>query len=747
MLMKILRIFVFTASLAVASCDGGRGDTAALIPLPVEVVPGRGTLDLTAGVRIDASDSTLLPAAEYLAGALADLGLRVDPRSGTALTLSLDEALAPQAYRLSATDRGIVLRGGSYEGAIAAAATLQQLLWSDPRRLEAVEIADAPRFAWRGVMLDVARHFFTPEEVRSLIDRMALYKFNRLHLHLTDDQGWRVEIRRYPRLTEQGAWRLPGKNDSLCRARADAECDDKFRFPAERTRGGLYGGYYTQEEIRELVAYAARRGIEVLPEIDLPGHSLAALGAYPALSCDGRGGAWGVNFSTPLCLGSDETLEFCRHVLTEIFELFPSEYVHVGGDEVERTAWEHCPRCRARIEAQGLDGVEGLQPWFTRELERFCREHGRTMVGWDEVTYDGLDSESVVMWWRSWSPGTLNDALQQGHRVILSPSEYYYLDEKQDRNSLAKVYGYEPVPGSLPERETLIMGIQGHLWSELAPTKEAVGERLFPRLLAVAETAWSRPADKDFASFQRRLPRHLRELERSGWNYRMADVDGVCDRNVFVDRKVITLSVHDGAALYYTLDGSVPDTASLRYAGPVTVEDSCLLRMRCYNARGVAGDLKEALFEPAEYLPAVQSGGNLADGLLVRWFDFEGESCAAIDKAPLKDNFISLEIGIPEDVVGNIGLVFDGYVQVPRDGIYSFYTYSDDGSMLEIDGRKVVDNDGLHPRTERSGQIALRRGLHKFSLRYFDTNGGILEAGMIDDTGARCPFAPGMLKH
>lgn len=745
--MRILQITIFAACLCLASCSADRGDAGTLIPLPAEVVPGCGAFDLSDGVTVGTSDPLLLPAAEYLTQALADNGVRVDPESEANLTLSLDPALAPQAYRLSVTRAGIALRGGSYEGVISAAATLQQLLWPDPQRLEAVEIVDSPRFAWRGVMLDVARHFFTPAEVKSLLDRMALYKFNRLHLHLTDDQGWRVEIRRYPRLTEKGAWRLPDKNDSLCRVRADADCDDKFRLPEDRMRDGLYGGYYTQDEIRDLVAYAARRGIEVLPEIDLPGHSLAALGAYPALSCDGRGGAWGVNFTTPLCLGNDLTLEFCRNVLTEIFELFPSKYVHIGGDEVERTAWEHCAKCRARIEAQGLDGIGGLQPWFTREMERFCREHGRTLVGWDEVVYDDLTPESVVMWWRSWNPGTLNDALQQGRPVILSPSEYYYLDEKQDRNSLAKVYGYEPVPGSLPEREKLIMGIQGHLWSELATSKEAVGERLFPRLLAVAETAWSRADAKDFVSFERRLPLHLRELNRSGWNYRMADVGGICDRNVFVGRTVVDLTVPDGAALYYTLDGSVPDTTSVRYSGPFAVERDCLLRMRCYNARGVAGDLGSALFESTEYLPAVQNSGNLADGLLVRWFDFDGESCSVIDKAPLKDNFISGSIGIPEDVVGNIGLVFDGYVEVPDAGIYSFYTYSDDGSVLEIDGRMVVDNDGLHPRTERSGQIALSPGLHKFSLRYFDTNGGILEAGMIDAAGERKPFPVGMLKH
>lgn len=746
--MKILRLTISLVAFWLAACTAGGDVASMLIPRPAEAVPGKGYFDLSDGVTVVAPDSLLQPAAAYLAGALTDAGFRVVPGGGSSITMALDTTLVRLAYRLTVARDGVQLRGGSYEGIVSAAATLRQLLWTaDSQRLRATEITDAPRFVWRGVMLDVARHFFTVGEVKSLLDWMVLYKFNRLHLHLTDDQGWRVETERYPLLIEKGAWRMPNKNDSLCMTYAETRHDPKFRLPQDRMRDSLYGGFYTKAEIRDLVGYAALRGIEIVPEVDFPGHSLAALGAYPELSCDGCGGSWGENFSTPLCLGNDATLQFCRNVLTEIFELFPSQYVHIGGDEVERTAWEHCLKCQARVEKLGLSGITGLQPWFTREMERFCREHGKTLIGWDEVTGDSLNPESVVMWWRNWNPGTLNDALQQGHRVILSSSEYYYLDEKQDRNSLAKVYGYEPVPDGIPERKSQILGIQGHLWSEIAPTKECVGERLFPRLLAVAETAWCYPDAKDFADFERRLPIHLRELSRSGWNYRIPDVGGICNRNVFVGSTVVELAVPEGTTLYYTLDGTMPDTEATRYTGPFTIEEECMLRMRCYDVRGVAGDPVDATFERADYLPAVQDGSDLTDGLLVRRFDFSGDCCADIDRAPLKENFICEKIGIPDDVVGNIGLVFDGYVEIPKDGIYSFYTYSDDGSMLEIDGRPVVDNDGLHPRTERSGQVALRRGLHKFSLRYFDSNGGVLDAGMIDASDNRIPLAVGMMKH
>lgn len=749
--MKTIRFVVILSLLLAAACGKNRSERPLLIPAPQEVHAGQGSFPLTGGVALGVADSLLLPAAEYLSQALSDAGVHVLPADeNPAIGLSLDTSLAPQAYVLRVTPDGVALRGGSYEGVVSAAATLQQLVWQYPDRLPAVEIVDAPRFRWRGVMLDAARHFFTVEEVRALLDRMALYKFNRLHLHLTDDQGWRLEIQRYPCLTRRGAWREPNGHDSVCMTRAAADRDDKYLLPADRLRTvdgkTLYGGYYTQDEVRGIVAYAAQRGIEVVPEIDLPGHSLAAIGVFPSLACDGRG-AWGENFSTPLCLGSDATLEFCRNVLAEVFVLFPSAYVHIGGDEVERTAWESCPRCRARIERAHLGGVEGLQPWFTRELERFCLAHGKTPIGWDEVTDDGIRTESMVMWWRSWAPGTLNDALQQGHRVILSPSEFLYLSEDQNRNSLAKVYGWEPAPGNLPAFDELVEGIQGSLWSELAPSKAVLGERLFPRLLAVAETAWSRPEAKDFEDFGRRLPLHLRQLGRSGWNYRLGDVEGICDRNVFLDRTHVALRVPDDAVLYYTLDGSVPDTTSVRYEGPIAIANDCTLRMRCYNAQGIAGELSEASFRRTEWLPAAANCGPLAEGLLVRWFDFGGDCCADIGKAPLKGNFLGETICIPEDVVGNIGLLFDGYIEVPADGIYSFYTYSDDGSTLEIDSRTVVDNDGLHPRRERSGQAALRRGLHKFSLRYFDSNGGMLEAGIIDAAGVRQPFGPGTFKH
>lgn len=434
-------------------------------------------------------------------------------------------------------------------------------------------------------------------------------------------------------------------------------------------------------------------------------------------------------------------------MLTELFDLFPSQYVHIGGDEVEHTPWETCPDCQQRIRAEKLEGAGELQAWFTRETEQFLAAHGKTLLGWDEITEDGLTPQSAVMWWRSWMPSTLTAALQNGHRVIESPSEFLYLNGELDRNTLGKVYGWEPLPESLRAWEEGLLGIQANMWTEDVPTADAAGERLFPRLLAVAETAWSAPEKRDFADFRRRLPLHLRQLERAGWNYRLDDVEGVCDDNVFIGAATVRLLPPESAELYYTLDGTVPDTASQRYTAPFSITDSCTLTLRCYNRRGVAAEIRRASFRPTRYAEPSADAGNLQNGLLVRWYDYDGDNCADIDEAPLQANFITDSVVIPDGVTGNIGLICDGYIDIPADGIYSFYTYSDDGSTLAIDGRTVVDNDGLHSRTERSGQAALRRGVHSFSLRYFDTNGGVLEAGIIDSEGRRIPFSSRMLKH
>lgn len=747
---------------AVKETCGPQGNTV-LIPEPKEIYYGQQYFLLGPFPEISVSDSMLIPAAEYLDDAIATNDWLWKGSAGwskaadnikvfngerpekTDVTFSLVKGMGPEEYSLDILEDGITVSSGTCQGAIHAVSTLRQFMWESGHRLPAASVQDSPRYPWRGAMLDVARHFFDVDEIKMLLDRMALYKFNRLHLHLTDDQGWRVEIPSLPRLTSEGAWGSLNSKDSLCLRLADGLKDDKFMLPEDKMKDGMPGGYYTSEDIRTIVRYAAARGIEIIPEVDFPGHSLAVLKAYPELSCDGKGGAWGPVFTTPLCLGNNRTTDFCKEVFSEIFRLFPSEYIHIGGDEVDPSAWGKCPECRRLMASLGISSPKDLQAHFTRDMEKFCMDNGKTIIGWDEVSGDGLSSESMVMWWRNWVPQTLRASIAQGHEVVVSSSEYYYLSSEQDRNSLHKTYSYDPYEagGNSP----LVIGVQGHLWSEQAPTLESVGERIFPRLMAISETGWTAPGQKDYGHFEQRLPLHLKDLDKTGWKYRFSDVSGVFDSNVFTDAVTVDLDIPERATLHYTLDGSIPVLASPVYDGPLTVREDCTMKMRCYNSRGVAGELKTAVFRKTGYMPAAEVTGKTSDGLKVRWHDYKGETCREIESAPLKKTMVCSEIGIPAGVSGNIGLIFDGYIDIPEDGIYTFYTYSDDGSILEIDGVTVIDNDGGHPREEKTGQAALEAGLHRLSIRYFDSNGGIFEAGFTDRAGRHTPIPAAMLRH
>jgi len=685
----------------------------------------------------------MLPSAAFAVQGAGDIILELDSAQDTI-----------GGYRLVVSRHGIRISAGSYGGVIAGIATLGQLVPGDgSREITALEIEDSPRFAWRGFMLDVARHFFTKEEVLALLDKMAQYKFNKFHWHLTDDQGWRIEIRRYPELTARGAWRDPGKhnNDIVCRQRARDGNDETYLLPAKNFREvegkNLYGGYYTQEEIREVVAYAAALGIDVIPELDMPGHSLKIIESHPEFSCRGKAG-WGETFSTPLCLGNDALLDFCKDIYSEVFDLFPFGFVHLGADEVEKTEWKSCPKCQARIASNGLADEYELQAWFVREMEHYFNAHGRRLIGWDEITRGGLSRSAVVQWWRSWMPGTLTDALENGNRVFLSPSEFMYLSVSQDRDALLKVYNYEPLEGVAEKFSSQIFGVHANLWTEYIPTFDRACYQIFPRFFAASEVAWSQPQLKDDASFVRRVNTHLKRLDADGWYYRIPDLSGFCDENVFVDTTTVEIvKPYDGIEVRYTTDGSIPDTSSLLYTSPVAIASDCTLRFRSYTALGKAGDVVTAHYRKTGLREATVVGRQLDEGLSARWYDYKGEACSQIGSAPFKAEYVTSGVYIPHGVSGSIGLIFTGFFEARNDGIYSFYTYTDDGSTLMIGEVTVVDNDGPHPRVGRSGQIALRKGLHPIEVRYFDSNGGILEAGMIDTDGVRRPFDGKLLWH
>ena len=424
---------------------------------------------------------------------------------------------SPESYTLSVTSQRIEIRATSGAGLFYGMQTLLQLMQptsTGSYSVPSVEIEDTPRFAYRGLMLDVSRHFSTKEFIKKQIDALAYYKINRLHLHLTDAAGWRLEIKKYPLLTDFAAWRtdLTWKkwwNGGRKYLRYDEP--------------GASGGYYTQDDIREILAYARQHYITVIPEIEMPSHSEEVLAAYPQLSCSGE-----PYKNSDFCVGNEETFTFLENVLTEVMELFPSEYIHVGGDEAGKSAWKTCPKCQKRMKDEHLANVDELQSYLIHRIEKFLNNHGRRLLGWDEILQGGIAPNATVMSWRGEEGGIA--AVTSGHHAIMTPGAYCYLDSYQDAPysqpeaiggylPLKKVYAYDPVPASLTaEQAKLVYGVQGNLWVEYIPTPEHVEYMIYPRMLALAEVAWSAPERKSWPDFHTRALSAVADLQKKGYH-------------------------------------------------------------------------------------------------------------------------------------------------------------------------------------------------------------------------------------
>lgn len=502
-----------------------------IIPLPTQVEEKAGTFTLLDGHTIGYNDASLRPAALYLQEVLTrSTGYDIPIKKGKgtiSLTLKKGDA-QDESYQLDVTARSVVAVASSYRGITNAIASIRQLLpaeietdvpttgvaWTMP----AVSITDHPNYAWRGLMLDPVRHFYTVAETKRLIDQMALYKYDKFHWHLIDNEGWRIEIMKYPELTKQGAWRQHNSLDNACLQRAIDQNNPAFRMPATNYKvidgQPLYGGYYTQDEIREVVRYAAQRGLDVVPEIDMPGHNTIAEQVFPWLSCNGT--ANGV-----YCLGKDKTLDFAMNVWNEVFDLFPYEYVHIGGDEVDRTVWNTCDACQKRIKEEKLGGIEQLQAWFTRTMEKYFNAHNRKLLGWEEILDGGVTQTSVIYWWRGDHPDIAQRSTAMGNEVVICPFSFCYFDYGQKDNTLRKIYDGDIVPTDLDEKQQkLIRGLQANIWGEYIPTEARMQFMVFPRALAMAEKAWTPRSDQHWEHFLPRLQQHLRRLEVMKVQYR-----------------------------------------------------------------------------------------------------------------------------------------------------------------------------------------------------------------------------------
>lgn len=517
---NIFKSVLFSTLLLIGnSCSDRKGIDVIPMPRSVEYHSGNFTISPETKFYTNLSAESHQALTDYLEGtSLGSVPFAESATGNNGIELNLcDSSIVTgnEAYRIEIVKKGVRLSANTETGIFYGLQTLLQLLNNgDNKTLPALTINDSPRFPYRGLHLDVSRHFFDKEFVKKQLNAMAYFKMNRLHWHLTDGAGWRIEIKKYPRLTSFAAWRPFDKlNDWWVEGRTFCEQDDPRAV----------GGYYTQDDIREVVAYAAERHITIIPEIEMPGHSEEVLATYPELSCSGK-----PYVNADFCIGTEKTFEFLENVLFEVIDLFPSEYIHIGGDEASKSSWKTCPRCQKRMADEHLNSVEELQSYMIHRIEKFLNDHGRKIIGWDEIIEGGLSPTATVMSWRGEEGGI--KAVKAGNQAIMTPGKYCYLDAFQDAPNtqpvaiggyltLEKVYSFEPVPDSLSTKEAkLILGVQGNVWTEHIPTPEHYEYMIYPRILALAEIGWSPSEVKKWDNFHTRALQAVNILREQGYN-------------------------------------------------------------------------------------------------------------------------------------------------------------------------------------------------------------------------------------
>ena len=581
-------IFAFIALVLLNACstENSPSKEVAIIPVPAILEQGDGSLEINMNTTISCNDPSLEELKNYLTEGINVSGKWTlkDDESGD-IKLIIDDAIeGNEAYKLTISKDGVLISASTENGVFYGIQTLLQLIPEgemDSFNLPYVIIEDEPRFSYRGMHLDVGRHLFPVEFIKKYIDMLSMYKMNTFHWHLTEDQGWRIQIKKYPELTEISSFRT------------DFE-------------GNKYGGFYTQEEVKEIVAYAAERYITVIPEIEMPGHTVAVLAAYPELACtDGPFevlNQWGVHEDV-FCAGNDQVFVFLEDVLTEVMELFPSKYIHIGGDECPKTRWEDCKKCQKRIKAHDLEDEHGLQSWFIKRIENFLLENDRRLIGWDEILEGGLAPEATVMSWRGIAGGI--QAAQEGHDVIMTPTSHCYFDYYQGNPlfepkaiggylTTEKVYSYEPIPEELSEAEAKhVLGAQGNVWTEYIPNYEKVEYMMMPRMMALSEVVWSNPERKNYDDFMKRFEAHRPTLDRLNINYSKSVYQVSINAENKDNSILISLEGQLAGEIRYTLDGAEPNAESLKYEEPFSVTKSGMIKAAMFKNGKVQGVVTE----------------------------------------------------------------------------------------------------------------------------------------------------------
>tara|TARA_R100000935_G_C2840369_1_gene170621 strand:- start:4855 stop:7182 length:2328 start_codon:yes stop_codon:yes gene_type:complete len=697
-----------------------------IVPKTLEMKLNQGAFRFTKDTKlVAANDQTQVFEVlqnKFVSAAGWNLGVVNKAPSSNFVQLSTDVSLPEEAYNLKVTENQVIIYASGHNGFLYGLETIRQLLpvaiesknvvsnmnWDIPN----VEIKDSPRFKWRGFMLDVSRHFFDKDYVMETIDQLAFLKMNTLHLHLVDDQGWRIEIKKYPKLTEVGGFRVD-QEDKPWNARPTPELGKET----------TYGGFYTQEDIKEIVAYAESRGITVVPEIEMPAHVMSAIAAYPELSCFQKpimvpsGGVWPI--TEIYCPGKETTFEFLENVLLEVMELFPSRYIHVGGDEATKTNWEKCTDCKKRIQEEGLENVEELQSYFIRRMERFLSSKGRTLLGWDEILEGGLASGATVMSWRGVKGGL--EASEAGHDVVMTPNSHCYFDYYQgDQDAeplawggnlpLSKVYQFDPVVEGMSEEQAKhVLGGQANLWTEYVPTKAQAEYMTYPRLAALAEAVWSCKDNRNWDDFSNRVSSLFQRYGIMGVNYAKSAYQVTTETSVNTENGVISIALKSEfpqADIRFSLDGSDITSASEKYSAPVDIDRTTNIKAQVFKDGKPVGAIFEktikyhkAVGKPVTYINkyhdsykgaedlgmvnVVRGSKNFHDGQWQGWLDNDMELVIDLE-SPTELEKIS--VGALENQ--GSGIYFPIQVEV---------FLSDDGKTFRIAGsvkREYAANNG-----------------------------------------------------
>ncbi len=715
-----------------------------IIPLPMELVQSTGDFKLEKDVSVCALGDEAKTIAEFFATKIRrSTGFKFPvslDKADAQIRLSIDPSLGlkSEGYKLNVTTEGIQVVGQTAQGLFYGMQSLMQLLPAEIESQKLVDsvlwqvpsltIKDEPAFAYRGMLIDVCRHFLTVEEMKRQIDVLALFKINRLHWHLTEDQGWRIEIKKYPRLTEVGSKRIEGD-------------------------GTEYGGFYTQEEIKELVAYASERFITIIPEIEMPGHSMSAIKAYPELACNPKTQSgkeyelrniWGVEDDV-YCAGNDKFFEFISDVIDEVAPLFPGEYFHIGGDECPKVRWKQCPRCQKRIKDEGLKDEHELQSYVIRRAQDILAKHGKKLIGWDEILEGGLAPSATVMSWRGEAGGI--QSANMGHDVIMTPGDGgLYIDHYQGDSKiepvaifgyapLEKTYSYYPVPKDIAEdKRHHILGAQANLWGEYLYSAKLYEYRAYPRVIALAELTWTTQKQKDFADFSRRLNNAYVRLDAFGINYHIPlpeQPNGSCNFVAFNDKDSLVLKTTRPMTMVYTLDGTEPTASSKVYTEPIQIDKNAKVKVATVLPSGKLSAIRTIIFEKQEFAPASElKAEELKEGLKL-WFS-KGKYGSAKELDAVKNweekqvnSFAEMKINgmgnNAQDIDYNASIA-EGYFEVPEDGVYFFSTNNEE---LWIDGVKLIDNAGEVKKFSRhDSSKALKKGLHSIKAIFIGSIDG-----------------------